>query len=296
MGKKPTDGVISRLAAAAGMTMGELAAKFSIPYRTIQDWNSGARKAPEYTLNLMEDALGVGVRYKVQVHWTSNGSNVFSTLQTQKRTEADALSCAVDHYKPESEKHEDFEIVGAEPYTVKKAFEPTAEQVAKIKHVHSMVRHVHHSVDAAEWVEYHLNRETEIMTLFVRYHPVFDMVRTSGTRAVSPQDEFEKMLFNRLAVHDYAERYSLLKDVLAPIIGDDWAVEWAAKVTRNHSYEMCRNCEKALSEDAYTLPNAAVNISDSRRGLTWYICSRHFDLISVDVDDSGEIAAHKIDL
>lgn len=38
----------------SGMNMKQFSDYFGIPYRTVQDWKSGARKCPDYLLNLME--------------------------------------------------------------------------------------------------------------------------------------------------------------------------------------------------------------------------------------------------
>lgn len=39
---------------SAGMTRREFCEYFEIPYRTLQDWELGNRKMPEYLLRLME--------------------------------------------------------------------------------------------------------------------------------------------------------------------------------------------------------------------------------------------------
>ena len=41
----------------SGMNRREFAEYFSIPYRTVQDWELGNRKMPEYLLILMEYKL-----------------------------------------------------------------------------------------------------------------------------------------------------------------------------------------------------------------------------------------------
>ena len=48
---------IKTLREAAGMTQKDFAEYFHIPYRTVQDWNAGQRKCPEYLLDLMEYKL-----------------------------------------------------------------------------------------------------------------------------------------------------------------------------------------------------------------------------------------------
>jgi DNA-binding transcriptional regulator YiaG len=37
----------------SGMTQTAFADYFGVPYRTVQDWNAGKRKCPEYLLDLM---------------------------------------------------------------------------------------------------------------------------------------------------------------------------------------------------------------------------------------------------
>ncbi len=39
---------IKRIVDLSGLSMRAFAAKYSIPYRTVQDWCSGSRKPPEY--------------------------------------------------------------------------------------------------------------------------------------------------------------------------------------------------------------------------------------------------------
>lgn len=41
----------------SGMNMKRFSDYFEIPYRTVQDWKSGARKCPDYLLNLMRYKL-----------------------------------------------------------------------------------------------------------------------------------------------------------------------------------------------------------------------------------------------
>lgn len=47
------------LLAASGMKLTELAARFNIPYRTLQDWKSGVRKAPQYVIDMMAELLNL---------------------------------------------------------------------------------------------------------------------------------------------------------------------------------------------------------------------------------------------
>ena len=41
----------------SGMNMKQFSDYFEIPYRTVQDWKSGARICPDYLLNLMRYKL-----------------------------------------------------------------------------------------------------------------------------------------------------------------------------------------------------------------------------------------------
>lgn len=52
--QKPT---ISELRTRAGMSRKQFIEYFGIPYRTIQDWELGNRKCPEYLIDLMEYKL-----------------------------------------------------------------------------------------------------------------------------------------------------------------------------------------------------------------------------------------------
>lgn len=47
-----------------GITMAELSRRYRIPYRTIQDWAAGVRKAPEYVLELIDKCL----QYENETH------------------------------------------------------------------------------------------------------------------------------------------------------------------------------------------------------------------------------------
>ena len=48
---------IKQLRQAAGMTRQQFCDYFGIPYRTLQDWELGNRKCPEYLLELMKYKL-----------------------------------------------------------------------------------------------------------------------------------------------------------------------------------------------------------------------------------------------
>lgn len=47
----------SKLRKQAGMTQQAMSDYFGIPKRTIENWDTGARKCPEYLLNLMKYKL-----------------------------------------------------------------------------------------------------------------------------------------------------------------------------------------------------------------------------------------------
>lgn len=48
---------IKELRTASGMTQKRFAEYFGIPKRTLEDWESGKRKPPEYTVKLLEYKL-----------------------------------------------------------------------------------------------------------------------------------------------------------------------------------------------------------------------------------------------
>ena len=48
---------VNELRELSGMTRSQFVEYFGIPYRTIQDWELGNRKCPEYLLELMEYKL-----------------------------------------------------------------------------------------------------------------------------------------------------------------------------------------------------------------------------------------------
>lgn len=50
---------IRDIAAAAGLSLRQLALKTGIPYRTVQDWAAGTRTPPPYLLPLLAYRLGV---------------------------------------------------------------------------------------------------------------------------------------------------------------------------------------------------------------------------------------------
>lgn len=45
---------MTELVQLSGLSLVELSKILCIPYRTIQDWNSGKHKCPDYVLNLIE--------------------------------------------------------------------------------------------------------------------------------------------------------------------------------------------------------------------------------------------------
>ena len=49
--------ILIQMKEGSGMNWKEFSAYFQIPYRTVQDWERGNRKMPEYVLRLMEYKL-----------------------------------------------------------------------------------------------------------------------------------------------------------------------------------------------------------------------------------------------
>lgn len=48
---------IREMRSSLGNTQGEFAARYNIPFRTIQNWESGVRNPPEYIVTLLEDRV-----------------------------------------------------------------------------------------------------------------------------------------------------------------------------------------------------------------------------------------------
>ena len=48
---------IREMRALLGDTQSEFAARYNIPFRTIQNWESGVRTPPEYMMRLLEDRI-----------------------------------------------------------------------------------------------------------------------------------------------------------------------------------------------------------------------------------------------
>lgn len=48
---------IKEVRALTGLSQAKFGAKYGIPKRTIEDWESGRRKPPEYLLKLLERAV-----------------------------------------------------------------------------------------------------------------------------------------------------------------------------------------------------------------------------------------------
>lgn len=48
---------VAALCKRYGLTQTELARRFEIPLRTVQDWHAGRRKAPDYVLSMMARLL-----------------------------------------------------------------------------------------------------------------------------------------------------------------------------------------------------------------------------------------------
>lgn len=50
---------VKEIAAAADLSCRKLAERFSIPYRTVEDWSAGKRECPIYTRLMMQECLGL---------------------------------------------------------------------------------------------------------------------------------------------------------------------------------------------------------------------------------------------
>ena len=57
--KKDTKDILIELRESTGMTRREFCDYFGIPYRTLQDWELGNRKMPDYLLRLMAYKINV---------------------------------------------------------------------------------------------------------------------------------------------------------------------------------------------------------------------------------------------
>ena len=42
-----------------GLSMAKLSKRFNIPYRTVQDWNAGRRKCPDYVFGMIDELLSI---------------------------------------------------------------------------------------------------------------------------------------------------------------------------------------------------------------------------------------------
>ncbi len=57
--KKDTKDILIELRESTGMTRRQFCDYFGIPYRTLQDWELGNRKMPDYLLRLMTYKINV---------------------------------------------------------------------------------------------------------------------------------------------------------------------------------------------------------------------------------------------
>ena len=50
---------IREMRASLGNTRGEFAARYNIPFRTVQNWEAGVRNPPEYIMDLLESRVHI---------------------------------------------------------------------------------------------------------------------------------------------------------------------------------------------------------------------------------------------
>ena len=43
----------------SGLKLTDLAARFGIPYRTLQNWKAGVRPCPQYIVDMLAEILGI---------------------------------------------------------------------------------------------------------------------------------------------------------------------------------------------------------------------------------------------
>ena len=85
---------------ASGMTHKQLSERFGIPKRTIEDWSRGARKCPEYVVNMMIEILGGRKMtfYKNGINYTiSNISAIASCDNGNEENRQSALLVIADN-------------------------------------------------------------------------------------------------------------------------------------------------------------------------------------------------------
>lgn len=63
----------------SGMTHKQLSERFGIPKRTIEDWSRGARKCPDYVVNMMGEILKMK---KYEVNFTDYETGATSPIDT----------------------------------------------------------------------------------------------------------------------------------------------------------------------------------------------------------------------
>ena len=66
--------IIKKMRQESDMTQKEFAAYFGIPYRSIENWEEGSRKVPDYLLRLMAYRLQMEKRIGKHPEWSGIGS------------------------------------------------------------------------------------------------------------------------------------------------------------------------------------------------------------------------------
>lgn len=89
---------IKELRTKSGMNIKDFAEFFSIPYRTLQNWELGARKCPDYLLELIEYKLKNEGMLTVDKTTTKTGE-----LTTEEKIEMDLIAHDIKDEKKKAE-------------------------------------------------------------------------------------------------------------------------------------------------------------------------------------------------